>query len=227
MRNYIFVSNLQNTFRFIMPINTNNFKNIIFDLGGVILNIDYELAANAFAQLGIPNFNQLFSKATQEKVFDLYEKGLITSDEFRDALNKTLKTPLSNATIDAAWNSMLLDLPTARLELLKQFKATHRTFLLSNTNEIHIDWFFNSLQQHFGIPDLSGYFENVYLSYQIHLRKPDAAIFQYVLDQNQLLPSETLFIDDSIQHIEGAKKLGIQTYWLDVKKESILDIFSW
>lgn len=226
MRNYIFVSNLQNTFRFIMPINANNFKNIIFDLGGVILNIDYDLAAKAFEQLGLSNFNQLFSKASQEKVFDLYEKGLITSNEFRDALNKGMKIPLSDDVIDAAWNSMLLDLPTPRLELLKKMKTTHRTFLLSNTNEIHIDWFWNSLQQHFGIPDLSGYFEKMYLSYQIHLRKPDAAIFQYVLDKNQLDPAETLFIDDSPQHIEGAKKLGIQTYWLDVKKESILDIFS-
>jgi putative hydrolase of the HAD superfamily len=158
-------------------------------------------------------------------VFDLYEKGLITSDDFRDALNNALKTPVSHDILDAAWNSMLLDLPTARLELLKKLKATHRTFLLSNTNEIHIDWFFNSLQQHFGIPDLSGHFEKVYLSYQIHLRKPDAEIFQYVLDENKLDPAETLFIDDSPQHIEGAKKLGIQTYWLDVKKEDIVDLF--
>jgi FMN phosphatase YigB (HAD superfamily) len=226
MRNYIFVSNLQNTFRFIMPIDTNNFKNIIFDLGGVILNIDYDLAAKAFEQLGISDFSQLFSKATQEKVFDLYEKGLITSDEFRNALNNALEIPVSNAKIDAAWNSMLLDLPAARLELLKRFHTTHRTFLLSNTNEIHIRWFFNSLQQHFRIPNLNGYFEKIYLSYEIHLRKPDAEIFTYVLDQNQLDPAETLFIDDSPQHLEGAKKLGIQTYWLDVKKESILDIFS-
>jgi glucose-1-phosphatase len=208
-----------------MSIQANKYKNIIFDLGGVILNIDYDLTAKAFSQLGLPNFKDLFSKAQQEKVFDLYEKGLITSDDFRDALNNSMKTKVSPDTIDAAWNAMLLDLPSTRLELLKKVKQTHRTFLLSNTNEIHIQWFYNSLQQHFGVSGLSGYFEQVYLSYEIQLRKPDAEIFNYVLDRNQLDPAETLFIDDSPQHIESAKKLGIQTYWLDVKKEDIADLF--
>ena len=84
MRNYIFVINLQNTFRFIMSIQPNKYKNIIFDLGGVLLNIDYEITARAFEKLGISQFHKLFSKAEQNKTFDLYEKGLITSDEFRD-----------------------------------------------------------------------------------------------------------------------------------------------
>ena len=208
-----------------MNIQANKYKNIIFDLGGVILNIDYDLTAKAFAELGLPKFNELFSKAKQEKVFDLYEKGLISSSGFRDALNNAMKTPVSYGTIDAAWNAMLLDLPSSRLDVLKKVKKTHRTFLLSNTNEIHIEWFFNSLQQHFGIPDLSGHFEKVYLSYKLQLRKPDPEIFQYVLENNGLDPSETLFIDDSTQHIESARKLGIQTYWLDVKKEDITQLF--
>ena len=207
-----------------MQIQPNNYKNIIFDLGGVLLNIDYEITARAFEKLGISQFHKLFSKAEQNKTFDLYEKGLITSDEFRQELNNALKTPVSKEVLDNTWNSMLLDLPPERLDLLKKVKSTHRTFLLSNTNEIHIQWFSASLMQHFGISDLSGYFEKVYLSYEINLRKPDAEIFRYVLDNNQLDPADTLFIDDSPQHIEGAKKLGIQTYWLDVRKESITDV---
>lgn len=225
MRNYIFVGNLQNSFRFIMSIRANSYKNIIFDLGGVILNIDYDLTAKAFEQLGLPQFQQLFSKAGQEKLFDLYEKGLISSDEFRETLNNALKTRVSSATIDAAWNAMLLDLPGVRLEFLKKMNATHRTFLLSNTNEIHIHWFSKALMQHFGISDLSGCFEKVYLSYEIGLRKPDTAIFQHVLQESQLNPDETLFIDDSPQHLESAKKLGIHTYWLDVTKDEIADLF--
>jgi putative hydrolase of the HAD superfamily len=209
-----------------MRISINNYKNIIFDLGGVILNIDYDLTAKAFAGLGLNQFSQLFSKSQQQQLFDLYEKGIISSDDFRNTLNNSLKEPVSPALIDAAWNAMLLDLPPARLELLRTVKSTHRTFLLSNTNEIHMQWFFHSLQQHFGIPDLSTFFENVYLSYQIRLRKPDAAIFQYVLDKNELDPSETLFIDDSPQHIESAKKLGIHTHWLDVRKEDIVELLS-
>ncbi len=208
-----------------MTIQSNKYKNIIFDLGGVLLNIDYDVTARAFERLGISQFHKLFSKAEQNKTFDLYEKGLITSDEFRQELNNALKSPVSREILDNSWNAMLLDLPPARLDLLKKVKQTHRTFLLSNTNEIHIQWFSNALQQQIGAPDLSGFFEKVYLSYEIKLRKPDAAIFQYVLDNNQLDPAETLFIDDSPQHIEGAKKLGIHTYWLDVKKESIVDIF--
>ena len=224
MRNYIFASNLQNTFRFIMSIQANKYKNIIFDLGGVILNIDYDITAKAFEKLGISQFHKLFSKAEQNQTFDLYEKGLISSDEFRDILQKAVTTPVSKETIDDTWNAMLLDLPPARLDLLKKMKNTHRTFLLSNTNEIHIQCFSKSLQQQIGVSDLSDYFEKVYLSYEINLRKPDVEIFKYVLDNNRLNPAETLFIDDSPQHIEGAKKLGIHTYWLDVKKESITDI---
>ena len=207
-----------------MSIQANKYKNIIFDLGGVILNIDYDITAKAFEKLGISQFHKLFSKAEQNQTFDLYEKGLISSDEFRDILQKAVTTPVSKETIDDTWNAMLLDLPPARLDLLKKMKNTHRTFLLSNTNEIHIQCFSKSLQQQIGVSDLSDYFEKVYLSYEINLRKPDVEIFKYVLDNNRLNPAETLFIDDSPQHIEGAKKLGIHTYWLDVKKESITDI---
>ncbi|HET8963619.1 MAG TPA: HAD family phosphatase [Chitinophagales bacterium] len=207
-----------------MRIPIHNYKNIIFDLGGVILNIDYDLTAKAFAGLGLDRFNQLFSKAQQEQLFDLYEKGMISSLDFRDALNNALSKPVSAATLDAAWNAMLLDLPPARLALLKKIKSTHRTFLLSNTNEIHMHWFSDSLQQHYGIPDLSSYFEKVYLSYEINLRKPDPAIFHHVLNTNDLNPSETLFIDDSPQHVESSGKLGIQTHWLDVRKEDIVDL---
>ena len=208
-----------------MKIEPNKYKNIIFDLGGVLLNIDYNLTAKAFEQLGISAFSQLFSQAQQEKVVDLYEKGAITSADFRNELRSRLPQPMDNDVLDTAWNCMLLDFPIQRLELLKKLKNTHRTFLLSNTNEIHMQWFSNSLQHHFGITDLSAYFEKVYLSYEIQLRKPDASIFKHILMAHELNPADTLFIDDSIQHIESASKLGIQTYWLDVKKENIVELF--
>ena len=202
-----------------------DYKNIIFDFGGVIINVDYNLTTHAFRQLGIENFDILFSKAKQSRLFDLYEKGLITSADFREQLRIILDAGVNDTTIDHAWNAMLLDLPKARLELLATLKQTHRTFLLSNTNEIHIDTIYHALQQQYGIPDLSGYFEKVYLSYQVKMRKPDAEIFELLMNENGLEPKETLFIDDSPQHIEAAQKLGIQTYWLDVQRESILDLF--
>lgn len=207
-----------------MAIDVNAYKNIIFDLGGVILNIDYDLAVSEFKKLGLNNFSNHFSQAQQQQLFDQYEKGKISSDEFRAELKKELNPATTAEQIDAAWNSLLLDLPKQRLEILKKMKNTHRTFLLSNTNEIHIIQFEKYLKQTFGINDLSGYFEKMYLSYKMGMRKPDAEIFEYVLKQNNLNSSETLFIDDSIQHIEGAKKLGIQTYWLQ-KPETIVGLF--
>lgn len=210
-----------------MAFEANKYKNIIFDLGGVVLNIDYFLAVKAFKNLGLGDFDTFFSQAQQKQLFDLYEKGEISSVDFRNELRIYCNPALAglDTAIDKAWNSMLLDLPQKRLDLLMRLKQKHRTFLLSNTNEIHIDYFNAYLQNNFHIPDLSGYFEKMYLSYKVGMRKPDVEIFELVLSENKLDPKETLFIDDSIQHVESAKTLGIQTYWLDVKKESILDLF--
>lgn len=208
-----------------MPINTLKFKNIIFDLGGVILNIDYSILIRSFAELGVEHFEEHYSKAQQEGFFDLYEKGLISSKEFTDRLKSFCKPGTTDQDIEDAWNSMLLDLPQKRMDLLNKLKMNHRTFLLSNTNDIHMRWIHNYLLKTYGVADLSGCFEKVYLSYELNMRKPDEEIFALVLKENNLTPEETLFIDDSPQHLEGAKKTGLQTYWLDVKKESIIDVF--
>jgi len=208
-----------------MTIAANKYKNIIFDLGGVILNIDYLLAVKAFQGLGINDFDTFLSKAQQKQFFDLFEKGQISSADFRNELKTYTRTNLDDTIIDKAWNSMLLDLPQERLDLLKRFKQTHRIFLLSNTNEIHINSFNAYLQKTFNIANLSGHFEKIYLSYKIGMRKPDHEIFDLVLSENKLKPQETIFIDDSVQHIESAKSMGIQTRWLDLDKESILDLF--
>ncbi|MGZ4034188.1 MAG: HAD family hydrolase [Bacteroidia bacterium] len=210
-----------------MSLNKKKYKNIIFDLGNVILNIDYLLATKAFKELGLNSFETQFSQAQQQVLFDSYEKGQISSLQFRNELKVYCKKDTTDQEIDSAWNAMLLDLPPERLDLLNRLKKTHRIFLLSNTNEIHINAFHIYLQKTFKIADLSAYFEKVYLSYKIGMRKPDAEIFEFILKENNLDPQETIFIDDSIQHIEGAKKLGIEAYWLDVKKENILDLFDY
>lgn len=209
-----------------MITNINNYKNIIFDLGGVILNVDYTLTVKAFSKLGVSDFDTMFSQARQTKLFDNYEKGFISSDEFRAEIKKYLPKNETDQTIDHAWNAILLDLPQERLDLLKKIRASHRTFLLSNTNDIHVRTINKYLQKEFAIPDLSGFFDKVYFSYEIGMRKPDREIFEFILKENDLVPEETLFIDDSVQHVEAAKKLNIQAYWLDVKKESIMDVLT-
>lgn len=197
-----------------MALNPNNYKNIIFDLGGVILNIDYTLLIKAFKNLEIEHFDELYSQAHQIKWFDQYEKGQISSADFRNEIRNYAKKDIPDTLIDTAWDAMLLDLPAERLKLLQAFRKTHRTFLLSNTNDIHMTAINKYLQKTYEISDLSGCFEKLYLSYKIGMRKPNADIFELVLSENKLIPAETLFIEDSIQHIEAAKNLGIQTHWL-------------
>ncbi len=208
-----------------MAINSNKIKNIIFDLGGVIINIDYALLIEAFSKIGLPHFEAYFSQKEQKKLFDLYEKGMISSQDFRDELKKQSNTGTSDADIDAAWNAMLLDLPKERLDLLLYSKNKYRTFLLSNTNEIHMIFINNYLKQQYKIENLEKHFEKVYLSYEVKMRKPDAEIFELIINQNNLLKEETLFIDDSAQHIESANKIGMSTILLDVQKQSVVDLF--
>lgn len=206
-------------------INTNKIKNIIFDLGAVIINIDYALLIEAFSRIGLPHFEAYFSQKEQKKLFDIYEKGMISSQDFREELKKQCKPGTSDEDIDSAWNAMLLDLPKERLDLLLDTKKRYRTFLLSNTNEIHMIFINNYLKQQYKIENLEKHFEKVYLSYEVKMRKPDAEIFELILNQNNLSKEETLFIDDSIQHIESANRLGISTILLDVKTQSIKDLF--
>lgn len=199
-------------------------RNIIFDLGGVILNLDYNRTTEAFKQLGIAEFERIYSQAKQKQLFDEYEKGMISSDAFRAAITELIESRPTPLEIDRAWNAMLLDLPPQRLELLEKLKEKYRLFLLSNTNAIHITAYSAYLRQTFGFADLSHIFEKEYYSYLVGKRKPEREIFEMVLDENNLRAEETLFIDDSVQHIEGAQLAGINAYHLQPPR-TILDIF--
>jgi putative hydrolase of the HAD superfamily len=207
-----------------MQINAT-IKNIIFDFGGVILNIDYKLTENAFARLGLTDFAGIYSQATQKELFDVFEKGLITPADFRKEVKKYIKQKTSDAQIDEAWNAMLLDLPEERVTLLDKLKKTHRIFLLSNTNEIHFTAFSSYIKNKFKRDVFSEVFEKYYVSHKVNMRKPDAEIFELVVRENDLRKEETLFIDDSIQHIEGARKAGLNALFLE-KGKTILDLFT-
>ncbi|MFN5317850.1 MAG: HAD family hydrolase [Bacteroidia bacterium] len=194
---------------------------IVFDLGGVILNIDYQLPVKAFKALGIEDFSKHFSQATQTTLLDDYETGRISSEVFIEEVSKFVKPGSTEDQIRAAWNSILLDLPEQRLFCLEKAAENHRIFLLSNTNEIHIEAFNHYLLQIYSLPSLEPFFEKLYLSYEVGLRKPDKQIFEHVLADAGLKPESTLFIDDSIQHIQTAAELGINTYHLT--KEDICE----
>ncbi len=202
-------------------------KNIIFDLGGVILNIDYNLTAQSFKNLGIANFDEIYSQSSQTNLFDKMEKGLMSPREFRDAIRSVSGIQLSDFDIDKAWNAMLLDLPGERIELLLNLKQNYRTFLLSNTNSIHYDAYTANLREEKGIDGLAPLFEKEYFSHLVGMKKPDAEIFLHVLNDAGLDIEETIFIDDSIQHVEGARKVGLNAIHLDVKSgASVMDLFT-
>ena len=200
-------------------------KNIIFDFGGVILNIDYKLTQRAFAKLGVTDFDLLYSQAVQNELFDLLEKGFISPSDFRKEVRKFIHGDVSDMQIDEAWNAMLLDLPEERVRLLDTLKKKYRLFLLSNTNQIHFTAFSSYMKSKFKRDIFSEVFDKAYLSHEVKMRKPDAEIFEFLLKEQNLKKEETLFIDDSIQHIKGARAIGIPAIHLDLQKgKTILDI---
>jgi HAD superfamily hydrolase (TIGR01509 family) len=207
-----------------MGINLNQIDAIIFDLGGVILNLDYNKTINAFKRLGGDRFDELYTQAYQSKIIDNFEIGEIGPPEFIAFMKSYIPAVKNDELIVSAWNEMLLDLPAYRIDFLRKIAQKKRTFLFSNTNAIHIAVVKDLLEKEFGSRDLfDEIFEKAYYSHTAGKRKPNADAFELVINENQLNPQRTLFIDDSIQHIEGAGKLGIQTYHL--QEEDIVDIF--
>lgn len=186
-------------------------ENIIFDLGGVIYDIDYHKTIHAFESLGIFNAEEIYSQARQTSVFDHYEKGESTTEEFVTALQNIIDKDVKAEDIKQAWNALLLGIPPHRLEFLLDRKKEYKIFLLSNTNELHINHLNKELKA-MGHETLHPFFHTVYYSYEMGMRKPDVEIFEAVLKRERLDPQKTLFIDDTEQHIKGAQKAGIQTY---------------
>ena len=186
-------------------------KNIVFDLGGVILNIDYHKTAQAFNSLGCENFDEIYSQKQQKGLFDEFETGQIPSQEFINEILRVLPLGIEPKEVVDAWNAMLLNLPQERIDRLESLSQTHRIFLLSNTNQIHEEAFTKIIQNENGIKSFNHLFEKVYFSHYIGMRKPNREVFDFVLRENGLNPSETLFIDDSPQHLVGAEKAGIKT----------------
>ena len=194
-----------------------NVKAIIFDLGAVILNINYQNTIDEFKKLGVKNPNSFYSKKTQTHLFNQIETGKISQKKFLLQLQKET-SDASIQQVKNAWNAMLLDLPEERIKLLKSLNQNYAIFLLSNTNALHICEFKKKLGNK-EYTEFYNLFDKVYYSHKIGFRKPQAEAFTIILKQNKLSAHEVLFIDDSPQHIEGAKKLGIQAYHLKDEEE--------
>jgi HAD superfamily hydrolase (TIGR01509 family) len=197
-------------------------KAIIFDLGAVILNINYQNTIDEFTKLGVNNAATLYSKKVQTNLFNQIETGMISSNEFLKALQKETKNANINQ-VEKAWNAMLLDLPEERVQLIKKLKNNHPIYLLSNTNAIHIDAIKKQLGERKWLA-FCKLFDKMYLSHELGLRKPDVKIFEYILNEQKLKAEEVFFIDDSPQHIASAKKIGIHCHHL-LDDEDIITLF--
>ncbi len=205
-------------------MSSQNIKNIIFDFGGVIIDIDYKRSIDAFVKLGCSDFGKIYSQASQTEIFDKIDKGLISNDEFRNELKKYFPPETTVQMIDDAWNAILIGIPEHRIHLLEQIRKNYQIFLMSNTNAIHYIEYTKELKEKFGYDDLSCLFEKVYLSFELGMRKPDQNFFKLILEENHLSPRETAFIDDLDLNLIPAQNLGMKTIWLN-NGNDVTDLF--
>lgn len=195
------------------------YKTLIFDIGDVIVDIDYTLPVNAFQLLSPYNFSEIVSYSRQHRIFDQFEKGLLTANDFRKELKQFLYPNVTDDQINAAWNSILIGYPAEKLELLGLLKHDYRVLALSNINEIHIHELNRVAAEKFNTPLFADFFHKAYYSNETGVRKPEKEIYTLVLEQENLVPHETFFVDDKAENVAAAKEVGIHAYQLTNRNE--------
>ena len=199
-------------------------KNIIFDLGGVILDIDETIVYKELEKMGISTSELTHSKEFMD-IMSKFDTGIYTAPTFRKKTKALLgQEKMTDQKFDSLWNAMLLDIPRERIEAIEKVKKHYKIFLMSNSNEIHYDLYVRDLQLRFGYNEFDELFNKSYFSFAEHLEKPDPRFFELILDHEGLLPEETLFIDDTEANINVAKSLGINTYHIS-REELVRNLF--
>ena len=187
-------------------------KNIVFDLGGVILTLDRNEAVRRFKSKGLANAEELLDPYHQKGIFLELEEGKLTTEEFYDAVRREAGIFISDEDIDWGWMGFLKETPAYKLQMLEDLKARgYQLFLLSNTNPIIMKWALSSDFSGDG-KSLSYYFNKLYLSYQMKEVKPHSKIFKDMIDDSGMIPSETLFIDDGKANVEMGAEFGFKTF---------------
>jgi HAD superfamily hydrolase (TIGR01509 family) len=200
-------------------------KNIIFDLGGVILNLDNKRTEDAFTSLGVKDFRSYFGHGHARDFFREYEVGRISDRQFIDSIRQLTGISVSDEAIVNGWNALLLDFPPERIQLLRQLRKSYRLFLFSNTNALHLAALRKTYSDAFGGGSLEDHFEKTYYSHLLGMRKPDRESFEFIIRENQLAVGETMFVDDAIVNVEGAEQVGLRGLFLR-PGVSLLD-FQW
>ena len=192
---------------------------IIFDFGDIFINLEKEAQVEAFKKIGLPSPNEDLIAQN-----DLFEKGKISAQDFLECFQKYLPNA-SLKEIKESWNTIIGDFPLRRLEFLQLLSYKYKLFLLTNTDEIHISRFEHKVGISF-FSDFYQCFEKVYYSYEMGMRKPDSAIYSYILNKHDLNPRKTLFVDDKKVNTDAAEKLGMQVWNLQVGQEDVVDLFN-
>lgn len=189
----------------------NNIKNIVFDLGGVLADLDFDKSIDAFRKAGFKDIGKQISKFSGTGFFYQFELGNISAEEFREEIRKHINKPLTDQKIDEMWNMMLVNIPHTKLDLLLELRGQYMVYLLSNTNQIHWDYASKQMFKYRGF-QVNDFFEDTFLSFQLHQAKPSKEVFKQMMEEANILPEETFFIDDSETNCEAAVALGIPSY---------------
>ncbi len=200
-------------------------RNVVFDMGGVLVDYDLQCSIDAFCALGFSQIDRYISPYRQSGVFLQLEEGTVTPQAIYDLVDREVGHHIDEREIDAAWCSFLVDIPDYKLDMLLDLRNQgYRVFLLSNTNTIMFEWMKANIFTKQGLT-VDDYFERLFLSYEMKLTKPSEAIFRTMLAQGKMLPGETLLIDDGTANVEAASRLGLQTY-LAHQNEDFRPIFT-
>jgi putative hydrolase of the HAD superfamily len=204
---------------------TSDIETIIFDFGGVIIDIDPQITINEFAKLSARKLDEDQTQELINNIIRKFEKGILTPEVFRKKLKEFLH--IENATdqeVDDAWNALLFDIPGKRIKSIEKAKEHYQILLLSNSNEIHYDLYVRDLQLRFGYREFDELFHKAYFSFDLHMAKPDSEIFEFLIHQHSLNRAKTLFIDDTEENLLIAHKLGLSTYQMK-KPEKVRNLF--
>lgn len=207
------------------PLDPSGIDALIFDLGNVIIDIDYDVMIAAFREIAARDFSELITYTHQDHLFSLYERGDISSAAFRAALRPYLRHSVSDAEIDRAWNAILCRYSEDKFRRLMELRRRYRVYALSNINEIHLGDIDRYVSTHLGAPDMRSYFDHAYYSHELRTRKPEPAIYQMLIDHAGLDPQRSLFIDDKPENTDAAAALGFRVHHL-TDRDALLTLLS-
>jgi putative hydrolase of the HAD superfamily len=192
-------------------------KNIVFDFGGVVVDINRTAAIDKFKKTGIANIEELLDPYRQKGIFCKIEDGSMSREDFYAEICRLTGKNIDSKDIDQGWLDFIVPVEQTKLDYIQKLRAKYKVLLLSNTNDIIMSWALSEEFSPAGKP-LDYYFDEMYLSYKLGCMKPDFDIFHKMIELSGINPAETLFIDDSEANITSGKTLGFKTFWF--KKEN-------